>query len=296
MAVFALVQSIPVQETGRPRPKPETRLLQREVRLQQERVQVLQEELRLLTADIATATARHAGAVQAANTAEAQLARALAQTREAQERRERTAGELQELEQQLRQSRRELDGLQQAIADRSDSLQQLGQRLQQARQTLDGVEQHLQVLREQPAPEPVPTPATPAAQEAPTAPRPDAQERGFTLRFASARALERLVEAGTVRLYGMAERQAWRLSLNGGRPAFAPVAFPKWFHEMAPATVPPEYVRSLHRLAAAPAGSATVWGVQLPAATRQDITSLTRGRAGGTLVILADGQVALERE
>ena len=65
---------------------------------------------------------------------------------------------------------------------------------------------------------------------------------------------------------------------------------------MAPSTVPPEYLRSLHQLAQAPAAATMVWGVQLPAATQQEITTLSRGRTGGTLVIRADGQVTLERE
>jgi hypothetical protein len=296
MAVFALVQSIPVQETGRPRTKPDIKLLQREIRLQQERAQTLQKELQHLRGDIATATARQAAAAQAASVAEAQLARVIDRTREAQEQQERVTGELQALERRLRQSRRELDELQQSVAERSDSLQQLGQRLQRARQELDGIEQDLQVRRGQTPAGPVPEPVAPAAEEIPTASRPDVQEQGFTLRFASAAALDRLVAAGTVRLYGMAEQQAWRLSLSGSHAAFTPTEFPKWFHEMAPATVPPDYVRSLQQLAVAPAGAATVWGVQLPAATRQDITALTRGRTGGTLVIRADGQVDLERE
>jgi hypothetical protein len=293
MAVFALVQSIPLQETGRPRPKPETKLLQREIRLQQERARALQEQLEQLTRDIAAATARQAGATQAATAAETHLAQVIVLTREARQQRERAAGELQALERQLRQTRQELKGLQRAVAQRSDALQQLGQRLQRERQKLDGMERQLRGLRQQSFPEPTPAPT---GEAAPPAPQPDAQEQGFTLRFASAGALHRLAAAGTVRVYAMAKPQAWRLSLSGGRPAFAPTAFPKWFHEMAPSTVPPEYIRSLHRLTQAPAASATVWGVQLPAATQQNITTLTRGRTGGTLVIRADGQVALERE
>jgi hypothetical protein len=294
MAVFALVQSIPLQETARPEPKPDTKHLQREIRLQQERVQLLQEELQRLNEDIAAATARQASAARAATAAESQLARVIERTREAQEQRERAADELRELERELHQTRRELKGLQRAVAERTDSLQELAQRLQREGEKLDGVERKLLALREQPSP--AAAPLTPAAQEAPPASRPDAGEQGFTLRFASTGALDRLVAAGTVRVYAMAKPRAWRLALNGGRPAFAPTAFPEWFHEMALATVPPEYVRSLQRTTAAPAESATVWGVQLPAATRQDITALTRERTGGTLVIRADGQVGLQGE
>ena len=47
---------------------------------------------------------------------------------------------------------------------------------------------------------------------------------------------------------------------------------------------------------ARPPASPLVWGVQLPAATRQGIAFLTRDAAGGDLVIGADGQVTLGPE
>jgi len=302
MAVFALVQSIPLQETSRPRQKPEAKILQREIRLQQERVQALKDELRQLAEQITAANARHSDAQQAATAAEAQLARVIDQARETHNRREQLTAELQDMEQQLRQGQRELDEMRQAAVDQTHSLQTLQQRLQQARQQLDNVEQRLQALHEETLPEPVQTVKEPppaslqTVKEPPAPPEPDRQKQGFTLRFASVGALDRLVAAGTVRLYGMADRQAWRLSLTGGSPTFVHTEFPKWFHEMAPATVPPDYVRSLVQSVEAPAGSQIVWGVQLPTVTKQDISSLTRGRPGGTLVIRADGQVILEPE
>jgi hypothetical protein len=130
-------------------------------------------------------------------------------------------------------------------------------------------------------------PPAPAAKPVPT-------KQGFTLRFASADALDRLVTAGSVTLYGMADKQAWRLSMDAGRPAAARASFPGWFHEMSAVTVPAHYLHSLENTADGPAQSSVVWGVQLPAATKTAIAALTRGQQGGELVIRGNGQVILE--
>jgi hypothetical protein len=92
----------------------------------------------------------------------------------------------------------------------------------------------------------------------------------------------------------MADKQAWRLSMDAGRPAAAPASFPRWFHEMSAVTVPAHYIHSLEDTADGPAQSSVVWGVQLPAATRTAIAALTRGQQGGELVIRDNGQVILE--
>ena len=121
--------------------------------------------------------------------------------------------------------------------------------------------------------------------------------QGFTLRFASATALDRLVTAGSVSLYGMADQQAWRLSLADGQPAATRASLPGSFHEMSATTVPAYYIRSLDDVADGLVQ--VVWGVQLPSATRQAISTLVakqqaQGEPGGTLVIQDNGQVLLE--
>jgi hypothetical protein len=124
--------------------------------------------------------------------------------------------------------------------------------------------------------------------------KPVPDKQGFSLRFASAAALDRQVAADSVSLYGMADQQAWRLSLDAGRPAVARTSFPGWFHEMSAVTVPVHYLHSLKNAADGPGQSSIVWGVQLPVATKAAITSLIQGQQGGALVILDDGQVTLE--
>ncbi|MGB5495786.1 MAG: hypothetical protein WBM97_15045, partial [Sedimenticolaceae bacterium] len=123
--------------------------------------------------------------------------------------------------------------------------------------------------------------------------RPASDRRGFTLRFVSDEALDRLVTAGSVTLYAMADRRAWRLSLDAGSAAAVPGPYPGWFHEMSAATVPEHYVQGLDNAPDGPVASAVVWGVQLPASTREAIASLTQGQPSGELVIRGDGRVLL---
>jgi cell division protein FtsB len=159
------------------------------------------------------------------------------------------------------------------------------------------------VIEKRPTPAPVVKPVVkkplPAAVPD-TKPLPDRQ--GYSLRFASAAALDRQVAAGRVSLYGMLDQQAWQLSMVAGTPVAATASYPKWFHEMSATTVPRHYQRSLNNLknkAGDRGRSTVVWGVQLPATTSTAITSLlqgqqAQGQQGGALVIQSDGRVTLE--
>ena len=324
MAVFALVQSIPLQETDVILPEPELEKLQQNIAIEQERARLLQAELNHLTAQIQSEqthkntaqqalsstqqqltqlveqteqtrsnrdrlTAQARSAQQALSSAQQQLTRVVDQTEQARSEQERLTAELKVLKHQLAQGRDELAAIQQAAQNKADSLSELQIRLNKEQKELDDISQRASVLKKKPAP------AKPVIKK-PSPPAPKPVKQGFTLRFASADVLERLVVAGTVSLYAMAGKQAWRLSLSNGRPDFAPDTFPGWFHEMAPPTVPFEYVQTLDNSTDRPAQSSVVWGVQLPPATKQGITSLTRGLQGGNLVIAADGQVRLAPE
>ena len=156
------------------------------------------------------------------------------------------------------------------------------------------------VIEKRPAPAPA---AKPVIRKPPLPPAPVARplpaREGFSLRFASAAALDRQVAAGSVSLYGMLDQQAWQLSMLAGTPAVATASFPKQFHEMSAATVPAHYLQSLKNKADGRGASAVVWGVQLPAATSTAIASLlqqqqAQGQQGGALVIQGDGRVTLE--
>jgi len=287
MAVFALVQSIPVQEQDRLRSQPELDTLQQAVALQQDRAHELQADLDRLTADVENAQQRRDTAERALSATQQQLTRLADQAQQARRDRDALLAELQTLQDQLTQARDELTRLRQAAREPVQSPDELRQRLAVAQAKLADTARRATALE-------ATAPPAPVRAQRPAPPR--AAQQGFTLRFASAEALQRLVASGAVSLYAMAGKQAWRLSPGDGAPVFAPDKLPNWFHEMEPSTVPPGYAGALAQAAGRAMPSPVVWGVQLPPATRQGIASLTRGLSGGNLLIGADGRVTLEPE
>jgi len=290
MAIFALVQGIPEQEQGKPALSTQSAQLasiRREIRSQQQQLQELQADLHALQAEKERTQ-------QVVTVAQQHLEQLAGQTQQAREARARLAAQLENLDRQLEQGRKALVAIEQASLHKEKDLAGLHGQLLTTQQQLDYSREEIETIRQQPLQQtarPVPrqhsTPA-PAAKPVPA-------RQGFVLRFASAAALDRLVATGSVKLYGMADQQAWQLSMNAGRPAIAPATFPGWFHEMSAATVPAHYSHSLEKAADSPGESTVVWGVQLPATTKAAITVLTRGQQGGSLVIRDDGQVMLEK-
>ena len=292
MAVFALVQSLPLQGTDTAASAvPDRDRLLEAVAFQQERAQHLEAELNRLRERARSAQRRESSAQQALSSAQQRLTLLVKQTQQARSERERLTLELDVLHQRLAKGRDELAGIERAARNKARLLSELQQRLGQEQQKLDDISQRLTVIhRKQEA-----APVRDAGEQTPS-PASGADKRGFTLRFASAEALDRLVTAGRVSLYAMAGKQAWRLSLAAGGPRLAPDAFPSWYHEMSPSTVPPAYLHTVAISVDQSARSSVIWGVQLPAATKRGIASLTRGLKGGALVIGADGRVTLEAE
>jgi hypothetical protein len=289
MAVFALVQGIPVQETGKSVQSSQAARLRQDVRVQQARLQELQAGLHTLKSAMLRTQ-------RVLVSAEQRLERLAGQTQQA---RDRLEAQVEGLGRRLEQGRRELAAIERDSRQQQQNLAGLHGRLSGVQEQLDRSRKEIATLKRQsrqarqqtagPVTRTRPPPAP--APVSVTRPAPDRQ--GFTLRFVSDEALDRLVAAGSVTLYAMAEKQAWRLSLHAGRPAAARGPYPGWFHEMSAVTVPAHYLHGLDNAPDGPGGSAVVWGVQLPSATRQAIASLTRGQPGGELVIRGDGQVVL---
>jgi len=289
MALFALVQSIPLQDTQRTRLEPEAEKPHQDDAIRQQRARLLQADLDRLAAQLQETTESNSRARRALTSTQQELTLLAGQTDQARSDRDHLSAELDILRRQLAQGRDELAGIQRAAGQKAQSLRELRQRLGETQTHLDDVPERPAAPRVTQSPSrasPVTGKTTPPVREA--------EKQGFTLRFASVEVLERLVAAGTISLYAMAGKQTWRLSLPAGRPVFVTETFPAWFHEMAPATVPAGYVQSLGDSLGEPAQSPLVWGVQLPAATRQGIASLTRDHRGGNLVIGPDGRVTLE--
>jgi hypothetical protein len=360
MAVFALVQSLPLHEAGPAQQAPERTRLHADIANQQQRAQVLKAELQRLLLLIEQADVEKAEKDRALSEAEQQLTAVVDRTTQTQAEQQRLSSELKHLQQRLERGRHALASLQQAAGDKAQSLRVLEQRLELETRKLDDIrqkarevkleqaeEQRRQAIherqrqleeqrqaavrleeqrrkqaaakqrqleeqrqaavrleeerRKQAAAKQRQTEAK--IQQARVTPTPVVDEqtrppakKGFTLRFASEDALQLQVAAGSVSLYAMADKQAWRLSLPHGRPVFTDAAFPGWFHEMAASTVPLKFVRQLNIAVSPRAHTAVVWGVQLPSATKRDIALLTRGREGGELVIASNGRVSLATE
>jgi hypothetical protein len=204
----------------------------------------------------------------------------------------------QQLQAELDALKSEKDQTQQILAVAQQRDEEVTGQIQQAREARERRENEVIRRSPQQADKPASEKPPPVPEASPAA-KPVPDKQGFTLRFASAAALDRLITAGSVSLYGMDGRQAWRLSMEAGRPTVARASLPGWFHEMSAATVPAHYIRSLDNAADGPGQVAIVWGVQLPSATKAAITARVeqqqmQGEQGGTLVIRDDGQVALE--
>ncbi|MGB5180351.1 MAG: hypothetical protein WBP44_16680 [Gammaproteobacteria bacterium] len=293
MAVFALVQGIPVQEPGKPA-QPQPARLRQEIRLQQQQLLEQQAELQALKA------AMHS-TQQQLSTAQQHIEAVSGEAQQARAQREQLQARLETLGRQLDRQRQALADIEQDAQHKEQRLDELRQRLANTQRQLDYSRQEIVELQRQTQQQAAksvierPAPAAPPPKAASTPEqKPAAEKQGFSLRFESDAALDRLVAAGSVSLYAMADQQAWRLSMTTGRPAVAQVSFPRWFHEMSAATVPAHYSRSLENAVPAPGRSTVVWGVQLPSAAKQAIASLTRQRQGGELLIRGDGRVILE--
>ena len=287
MAVFALVQGIPMQESEKPVQAIQAARIRQEIQEQQQQLRALQAELRALKSEKERTQ-------QALTDSKQRLAQLTGKTQQARELRDSLETQLEYLGQQLEQGRQTLADIEQDSTQKEHNLDELRGRLLNTQAQLDhdreeiaAVKQQLRQKTAQPVVE-KPAPVAPVAKPVPA-------KRGFSLRFASDAALDRLVTAGSVSLYGMANQQAWRLSMAAGRPAAEPVSFPGWFHEMSAATVPAHYIQSLETVANGPGQATVVWGVQLPTAAKAAIASLTHEQQGGELVIRSNGQVILEK-
>ena len=276
MAVFALVQAIPMQETEAPSPEPDRKEPIAETTAQQAPDPVLQANLDKLMAQIHNAETRKLVAQRALSSTQQQLTSVIDQNERARSERQLLKVELDDLQHRIEKKRSYLASTE-IEKGRLDTAKP--QRVEK-RIRIDDVSRRARILEK--------TPPT-------TAPAEDTK-KGFTLRFASNEALERLVVSKSVSLYAMLNKKAWRLSVNNGRPAFSSAAFPGWFHEMASSTVPARYVSALKPSIKPGERLQVTWGVQLPPATRREITSLTGNVQGGALVIHADGRVTLEPE
>ena len=290
-AIFALVQSVPVRTTDEPQKKPVSEAEQPEDAHERERRAGLRKEMGRLSEQIRDTREQNQSATRDLALTRERLRTAEDQASRMRRERDHRKSELQDLTRQLQQKRSELDQVRRTLNQKSNSLALMEQRL---------AKQEKQPNRAQAPVDAPPSGRQPAVADEPVAPTPASTPRaakeGFTLRFASSGVLELLVARGIVSVYGIVDKQAWRLSLPAGQPGFTADAFPAQYHEMTPETVPTAYVQALGLTPGVPEGSAVIWGVHLPPQTERDIADLARDLQGGDLVIGSDGKVYLNKE
>lgn len=138
--------------------------------------------------------------------------------------------------------------------------------------------------------------APPKAIEAPpppVEPPPANRTPVFTLRFVDAQALLALVQRDAISLFAVDRQGTSRLSAAHGRYAFDTASAPAQMHDMDPASVPVQVRSAYTRSRGRSASTVRRWGVVLPASTRRSIDQLLRDPRGGELQIGADGRVRL---
>jgi len=128
--------------------------------------------------------------------------------------------------------------------------------------------------------------ASPVAEAAP--------EEGFTLRFATDRALTLLVGQNEIGLYAITMENVLRMSSHRDRPEFQDASLPRQYHEMDPATVPSSVQETLRRSGHDPDGSVK-WGVTLTTAMTTELNRFLNEYRGGALTIDADGRIRMDQ-
>ena len=292
MAIFALVKTLPMAppDTGPAIVEPAD--LKAEVKVLQMKLIALKEKLEEMQAKIQAATA-------AAERASVQASKA-AKTEEAfRDRVAKVKLELEKASQTLGVTRREIGmrenklvQILEDIADKRRVRAELKTQIENETQGLTKIREKIERVQEkldqnhQPDQKPVKKPSG-------AAPPLEPAQKGFTLRFASDEALEKLISDGKVNFYAIAGKNAWRLKLSGGRPGYIAAEFPRQIYEMETPTVPLDYAEVFQRQIAVFGRHTLTWGVTLPGRTTDTINLMVKGRKGGDLIITADGEVKL---
>ena len=257
MAIFALVKALPMA------PPADQPMIAQPADLRAG-VQSLQKQIAMLKEKLAETQAQVRAASAAAQQSSSQAGMAARDEQEVLNRLLKTQQELQKASQSLSKTRAELK-IREAKLDKTK--EKLNQRLQQNQQ--------------------------PEKKLSDAQPRPQPTRKGFTLRFASDAALQKLIFLGKVNFYALTGIKAWQLHLTGGQPVFSPAKFPREIYEMETSTVPIDYAEAFHRQVAAFGRGSVTWGVTLPAQTTASINRLIAGRDGADLLIMPDGEVIL---
>ena len=293
MAIFALVKTLPMAPATGPPAMVEPTDLTADAEALQKHIGILKEKLGQLRTQVQAAAVDAEKSSTGAAVAEkkeqevlTRLTRAQQEFKSISESLEETRGALKTREMKLTEIMNDLDNkqrirsaLQSQIEDETQYLAEIQAKLKRDRVKLN-----------QPPSEKIPAEILPAAENPP----PQTVRQGFSLRFASDAALQKLIDSGKVNFYAFAGKKAWQLHLRDGQPVYSSTRFPSQIYEMQTLTVPTDYTGVFHRQVAAFGRTTVTWGVTLPSPTTSSINRLIKSRPGGNLVITADGEVVLK--
>jgi TolA protein len=118
-----------------------------------------------------------------------------------------------------------------------------------------------------------------------------APHTGFTLKFNSSAAFNRMLAGDSIRFYVFSGSQSWQVSFTGGAVQFNSTSPPQSYYKMAHTTVPAQYRQAFQDKVAAANGGSVVWGVVLPSPLIAKIKQDIAGQKGGDIVINGDGSI-----
>jgi len=301
MVVFALVQSLPVAGTKAPPTLHDSQLLAQHMAQLARKARTLQQMLDTLEHRIAQKQEKLEQTAKALDHARRnvetldQISREKARTlaRETQRLSEvaslvRGAKEQEKKYQALAARAREALARKKADLDHTANLVARGRdRLEMVEKAVDRARSAMKKAKD-------PTPPPPAKPGSPEPEKP--QKQGFSLGFASDRALMQLLQHGQkAGFYMLAGNKSWKLSVGAsGQAAFAPAPVPASLYKMVRATVPDRILQAGKKEVAAFGKGTVTYGVVLSPDISARLGRLMQGKKGGDLVISSQGEVTLE--
>jgi hypothetical protein len=199
-------------------------------------------------------------------------------------------------EHELQQMHKELSGLSQALNNRHQEQLKLEQTLANTRKQTQNLRAQLRDKQQQVEPAQIEQPQarTPVNDSAATAPPPKGfRQPGFVLKFASESTLSELIYKDQVKLLAVVNLQAWQLRLHKQHPGFHKIPMPDKYYEMLPETLPAAYRQAFYADIDQTGNTGTVWAVQIPLSTEQQVQRMLKTTDNGELIIQADGSVSL---
>lgn len=274
VAIFAMVQTLPLQPQDS-RPELETA-----ARLQQQ-IRDLEQQLTALK--------------QEADKLQATLSPLRQEEQQVRERLGVMTRELENQQQRLKHLNADLREGNQALASLKRQLQVQYLELQERQQRFHHMQLELMQIPEQAefAQQPPPTVQSEAESKLPPETPAPPESVGFNLRLASDQALITLLQKEEVQLYAMVRKTTWQISPQNGALRLRTRERPPLFHEMTRETVPNKLKALIQQRAVFDPDRVT-WGLVLPASIRKQINQLMNTHQSGVLVIGSDGRVRRE--